>query len=82
MNHRLTAIVLFNSIEISSTLVADDVRTLIFEDNFDRNESQDVTDEIGNGWRTNSRTHPTKRMLRIAVPHSAVVDDLKIYSLP
>jgi hypothetical protein len=56
MNHRLTAISLFASLVISSPLFADDARTLIFEDNFDRNESQEVTDEIGNGWGTNSRT--------------------------
>jgi hypothetical protein len=29
-------------------------RTLVFEDNFDRNESQEVKDEPGNGWKTNS----------------------------
>ena len=27
---------------------------LIFEDKFDRNESQEATEEIGNGWSTNS----------------------------
>jgi hypothetical protein len=29
---------------------------LIFEDKFDRNESQETTEEIGNGWTTNSKT--------------------------
>ena len=29
-------------------------RKLILEDNFDRDESQEVKDEIGNGWSTNS----------------------------
>jgi hypothetical protein len=31
-------------------------RTLIFEDDFNRNESQEVTEEIGNGWSSNSST--------------------------
>jgi hypothetical protein len=29
---------------------------LIFEDTFDRNESQETTDEPGNGWGTNSKS--------------------------
>ena len=29
--------------------------TLIFEDNFDRNESQEATEEIGHGWGSNSK---------------------------
>ncbi|MEY3852370.1 MAG: hypothetical protein RI910_1350 [Verrucomicrobiota bacterium] len=28
---------------------------LIFEDKFDRNESQETTEEVGNGWTTNSK---------------------------
>lgn len=35
---------------------AEDRGKLIFEDKFDRNESQETTDEIGNGWSTNSKT--------------------------
>lgn len=35
---------------------ADKPGTLIFEDTFDRNESQELKDEVGNGWKTNSRT--------------------------
>ncbi len=41
---------------LSGTLQADEHRRLLFEDNFDRNESQEVTDEVGNGWGTNSKT--------------------------
>jgi hypothetical protein len=29
---------------------------LIFEDRFERNESQEQTDEVGNGWKTNSKS--------------------------
>ncbi len=29
---------------------------LIFEDNFERYESQELTDEVGNGWGTNSKS--------------------------
>ncbi|WP_409996683.1 hypothetical protein [Gimesia aquarii] len=45
------AIVLF----ISPALLAEERGTLIFEDDFERNESQETKDEIGNGWGTNSR---------------------------
>lgn len=41
---------------LSSFVFADDRGTLIFEDHFDRNESQETKDEIGKGWGTNSRT--------------------------
>jgi len=30
--------------------------TLIFEDDFERNESQETKDEVGNGWGTNSKS--------------------------
>lgn len=39
---------------ISSELLADERGTLIFEDDFERNESQEIKDEVGNGWGTNS----------------------------
>lgn len=39
---------------ITSSLVADERGRLIFEDDFDRTESQEVRDEPGNGWGTNS----------------------------
>ena len=38
------------------TLCAEDRGVLIFEDSFDRNESQELTDEPGNGWGTNSKS--------------------------
>jgi hypothetical protein len=37
------------------TLPAADPGTLIFQDDFNRNESQEKTDEPGNGWGTNSK---------------------------
>ncbi|MEM8956074.1 MAG: hypothetical protein AAGD22_18115 [Verrucomicrobiota bacterium] len=37
-------------------LAAEPSGTLIFSDNFDRNESQEETEEIGNGWTTASKT--------------------------
>jgi len=33
---------------------AQETAKLLFEDNFDRNESQEVKEELGNGWSTNS----------------------------
>ena len=39
---------------ITSDLFADAQGTLIFEDDFNRNESQEDKDEIGNGWGSNS----------------------------
>ncbi|WP_145349142.1 LamG domain-containing protein [Rosistilla ulvae] len=35
--------------------MAEETATLIFEDDFQRNESQEQTDEVGNGWKTNSK---------------------------
>lgn len=37
-------------------LAADDKGKLIFEDSFERSESQQKTDEPGNGWGTNSKS--------------------------
>ncbi len=39
---------------ILSPAHAEDRGKLIFEDKFDRNESQETKEEIGNGWTTNS----------------------------
>ncbi|MFG0264416.1 MAG: family 16 glycoside hydrolase [Rhodopirellula sp. JB055] len=38
--------------------MAEEAKTgkLIFEDRFERNESQELTDEVGNGWNTNSKS--------------------------
>lgn len=41
---------------LSATVFADDRGTLIFEDDFERNESQETKDEIGKGWGSNSRS--------------------------
>lgn len=40
---------------IASGLNAEEKGTLIFQDDFERNESQEETDEIGNGWGSNSK---------------------------
>lgn len=39
---------------IVSALNAGQRGKLVFEDDFDRNESQETTEEIGNGWNSNS----------------------------
>lgn len=41
---------------LSASVYADDRGTLIFEDDFERNESQETKDEIGKGWGSNSRS--------------------------
>lgn len=43
-------------IALASITFAAERGQLIFQDDFDRNESQETTDEIGNGWGTNSKT--------------------------
>tara|TARA_R110002049_G_scaffold285698_1_gene466651 strand:+ start:12071 stop:12799 length:729 start_codon:yes stop_codon:yes gene_type:complete len=35
---------------------ADDRGELIFQDDFERSESQEIKDEVGNGWGTNSKS--------------------------
>lgn len=47
---------IFSAASLSSAVAFDDRGKLIFEDNFDRNESQETKDEIGNGWGTNSKS--------------------------
>ncbi len=37
------------------TLLADEKATLIFEDDFERSESDDTKEEIGKGWSSNSK---------------------------
>ena len=58
MKHILVAaLALFPPITCLLSLgYAEDRGKLIFEDKFDRNESQETTEEIGNGWTTNSKT--------------------------
>ncbi|MBL6764072.1 MAG: hypothetical protein ISQ14_03885 [Verrucomicrobiae bacterium] len=41
---------------LASTLLAAQPGELIFEDDFDRNESQETKDEIGKGWGSNSKS--------------------------
>lgn len=41
---------------VTSAFAADDLGELIFQDDFQRSESQEKTDEPGNGWGTNSRS--------------------------
>ena len=40
----------------AAVVTADDRGTLIFEDDFERNESQEKVDEIGKGWGSNSKS--------------------------
>lgn len=41
---------------LTATVSAEELGQLQFEDHFDRNESQEKTDEPGNGWGTNSKS--------------------------
>ncbi len=50
----LTSLALLSG--LSTTVLAADLGKLIFEDGFNRNESQEKTDEPGNGWGTNSKS--------------------------
>ncbi len=43
------------ALAIHPSAYAEDRGKLVFEDKFDRNESQETTEEIGNGWTTNSK---------------------------
>ena len=52
---RLPIVTLILTLFLSATVFADDRGKLIFEDNFERNESQETKDEIGNGWGSNSK---------------------------
>jgi hypothetical protein len=40
---------------LATSVLAADLGKVIFEDDFNRNESQEKTDEPGNGWGTNSK---------------------------
>lgn len=42
------------ALTLSTALLADDGGTLLFEDDFNRSESQEIKDEVGEGWKTNS----------------------------
>jgi hypothetical protein len=41
---------------LTASVFASDLGKLIFEDDFNRSESQETTDEPGNGWGTNSKS--------------------------
>lgn len=41
---------------LATTVSAADLGKVIFQDDFNRNESQEKTDEPGNGWGTNSKS--------------------------
>lgn len=41
---------------LTTSVFAADLGTVIFQDDFSRNESQETTDDPGNGWGTNSKS--------------------------
>ncbi|MDP1592432.1 MAG: hypothetical protein Q8M07_32010 [Prosthecobacter sp.] len=47
---------LLTALSISQLIAADDLGQLIFQDDFERVESQETKDEPGNGWGTNSKS--------------------------
>lgn len=49
-------LIMLATLAFTSIMAADDLGELIFEDHFERNESQETTDEPQNGWGTNSRS--------------------------
>jgi hypothetical protein len=52
--HRL--FFLLTVLSISPVIAAEDLGQLIFQDDFERVESQEMKDEPGNGWGTNSKS--------------------------
>ncbi len=44
------------SLALTAVVSADDLGQLLFQDDFARNESQEKTDDPGNGWGTNSKS--------------------------
>jgi hypothetical protein len=52
--HRLLYIL--TTLSLSSAISAEDLGQLIFQDDFERVESQETKDEPGNGWGTNSKS--------------------------
>ena len=49
-------LLLVSALVLNSVMATDDRGELMFEDRFERNESQETKDEPGNGWGTNSRS--------------------------
>ena len=54
MKNLLPLALLCSSLSFTTNVVAGDYGTLIFEDTFDRTESQELKDEPGNEWTTSS----------------------------
>lgn len=50
------SLLLLFALFLVSAMAAEDLGELLFEDKFERNESQETKDEPGNGWGTNSRS--------------------------
>lgn len=44
------------TLALTTAVFADDLGELLFQDDFARNETQEKTDEPGNGWGTNSKS--------------------------
>jgi len=44
------------SLAVTPIFAADNFGKLVFQDDFERNESQEKTDELGRGWGTNSKS--------------------------
>ena len=49
-------IALLTSLALTAAVSAEELGQLLFEDNFERSESQEKSDEIGKGWGTNSKS--------------------------
>lgn len=64
MNRSTRNMAVYSALLMTTTLYADGQRTLIFSDDFNRSESQEATEEVGNGWGTNSksRAHGNKQV--------------------
>ena len=58
MNPNLKTTVCLTALFLAGVLnsKAEEFGQLIFQDDFQRNESQEITDEPGNGWNTNSKS--------------------------
>ena len=49
-----TCFLTFSSVWLASGAFAKEPGKLILSDDFERNDSQELKDEVGNGWGTNS----------------------------
>lgn len=52
----LRSFFLMSAFAISPLMASDELGKLIFQDDFERSESQETKDEPGNGWGTNSKS--------------------------